>query len=549
MDRRTFLQKPVNNLAFIPPPPRQNLDSYAGPWTEQEAGHLLRRTLFGTSPDQIIESVNLGLEATLNRLLEDLPMPDPPVNFNDENDVNAPIGTTWVDKPYSPQDTNNDEVRFRRQSLLSWTMQLALEPHINIREKMWLFWHNHFVVSDVNDPKYNYSYAQLLRKHATGNFRDLAKEITIDPAMLRFLNGNDNTVEAPNENYARELLELFTIGKGPQVGPGDYTNYTEEDVVAIAKILTGWRDKGFFAQQQVPVESIFRSSRHDKSTKKLSPRFDEVSIANGGANEYKTLIDILFSKKETARFLCRNLYQFFVYYRIDEFVEENIIEPMADTLVTSNFEVKPVLRQLFGSSHFYDAELYGAMIKNPMDFVGSTVRNFSTTSPVGLVPTYVFHLLLNRAVDAMDMRLFSAPDVAGWKAYYQEPSFYQNWINSTTLRNRQDWINIVTGRKGGNNLEPIIIDPFKLLELTSDPSDIYTLLNEWIAWLLPQPITQGQYDTLKNTLIPGLPDYEWKLEYGEYLSNPNDVEIKEALRRKLLDLVFTLLSMPEYYLA
>ena len=107
----------------------------------------------------------------------------------------------------------------------------------------------------------------------------------------------------------------------------------------------------------------------------------------------------------------------------------------------------------------------------------------------------------------------------------------------------------MTGRKGGNNLEPIIIDPFKLLELTSDPSDIYTLLNEWIAWLLPQPITQGQYDTLKNTLIPGLPDYEWKLEYGEYLSNPNDVEIKEALRRKLLDLVFTLLSMPEYYLA
>jgi len=533
----------------MPPPPRQDLSAYEGAWTEQEAGHLLRRTLFGASPDQIIESVSLGLEETLNRLLTDLPMPDPPVNFGNENDTYTPIGTTWVDKPYGPQESNNEEVRFRRQSLISWTMQLALEPNGNIREKMWLFWHNHFVVSDINDPKYNYNYAQLLRKHATGNFRELTKEITIDPAMLRFLNGNDNTVEAPNENYARELLELFTIGKGPQVGPGDYTNYTEDDVVAIAKVLTGWQDLGFFAQRDLPVESVFRPNRHDKSTKQLSQRFDSVTIANGGSDEYKTLIDLIFSKKETARFLCRNLYQFFVYYQIDDFVEETIISPLADILIENNFEVKPVLRRLLGSSHFYDTELYGAMIKNPMDFVGSTVRNFSTTSPEGLAPTYIFHLLLSRAVDGMDMRLFNAPDVAGWKAYYQEPSFYQIWINSTTLRNRQDWINIVTGRKGGNNLEPIIIDPFPLLERCSEPSDIYTLLNEWISWLLPQPITDGQFETLKNTLIPGLPDYEWKLEYGEYLSNPTDAEIKEALRRKLLDLLYTLLSMPEYYLA
>ncbi|HPR00960.1 MAG TPA: hypothetical protein PK066_15555, partial [Saprospiraceae bacterium] len=133
MHRRAFLHRTINRAEFMPPPPRQDLSAYEGAWTEQEAGHLLRRTLFGASPDQIIESVSLGLEETLNRLLTDLPMPDPPVNFGNENDTYTPIGTTWVDKPYGPQESNNEEVRFRRQSLISWTMQLALEPNGNIR--------------------------------------------------------------------------------------------------------------------------------------------------------------------------------------------------------------------------------------------------------------------------------------------------------------------------------------------------------------------------------------------------------------------------------
>ncbi|MEZ4899995.1 MAG: DUF1800 domain-containing protein [Saprospiraceae bacterium] len=550
MQRSAFLQRSIPEPSFeIPPPPRQGIQPYTGTWTIQQAGHLLRRTLFGASPQQIQESVSLGMESTLDKLLEDLPLPAPPVNFNNPDDAFAPVGTTWVDKPYSPQTKANEEARYRRQSLISWTMQLAFAPQINIREKMWLFWHNHFVVSDINDPKYNYRYAQLLRTYATGNFRDLTYEITIDPAMLRYLNGNENTVEAPNENYARELLELFTIGKGPQVGSGDYTNYTEDDVVAIARVLTGWRDLGFFTQQEINVTSVFRPNRHDQGAKTLSHRFDQITIANQGAEEYKTLIDVIFSKKETARFLCRNLYQFLVYYLIDDFVEENIINPLAEILVENDYEVKPVLRALLQSSHFYDEELYGAMIKNPMDFVGSTVRNFDRPSPQDTSQNYLYHLILNRAVDAMDMQLFNAPDVAGWKAYYQEPSFYQNWINSTTLRNRQDWINIITGRKGGLNLTPYLLDPIFLLETSSDPGDIYTLLNEWIGWLLPQAITDGQFTTLKETLLPGLPDYEWKLEYGEYVSNPTDPDVKEAISRKLLELIYTLLNMPEYYLA
>ena len=118
-----------------------------------------------------------------------------------------------------------------------------LNEQASLREKMVLFWHNHFVTAlgTIGDPRYGFRYNALLRKYALGNFKELALAITIDGAMLKYLNGNRNSKAAPDENYARELQELFTIGKGPEIGPGDYTNYTEDDVKAAAKVLTGWR--------------------------------------------------------------------------------------------------------------------------------------------------------------------------------------------------------------------------------------------------------------------------------------------------------------------
>ena len=120
--------------------------------------------------------------------------------------------------------------------------------------------------------------------------------------MLRFLNGNTNTKQSPNENYARELLELFTIGRGPQVAEGDYTNYTEDDVVELAKALTGWKFKKLDTGETV---SYFRKGQHDPTDKQLSHRFDNQIIQNGGENEYKTVVDIILNKKEVAKYICR----------------------------------------------------------------------------------------------------------------------------------------------------------------------------------------------------------------------------------------------------
>ena len=156
------------------------------------------------------------------------------------------------------------------------------------QEKLTLFWHNHYVTQGINDPQMVYNYITLLRENGLGNFRELTKQMTIEPAMLIYLNGNQNSAVAPNENYARELLELFTIGKGPAVGPGDYTNYTEDDVVEMARVLTGWIVRGGFTTDTVnnPLKSEFRPARHDDGTKQLSHRFDDIEIDDMGENEY-----------------------------------------------------------------------------------------------------------------------------------------------------------------------------------------------------------------------------------------------------------------------
>ena len=291
------------------------LDPYTGTWEYEQAAHLLRRTTYGPTYGQIKDAVQSGMEAVVAQLLTVSPMPAPPLNYDNDQDPNVAIGDTWIDAPYS---LTVNLKGYRRRSLAGWTMELMAIEELSVREKMTLFWHNHFVIADINDPKFVYKYITLLRENALGNFRDLVKKVTIDPSMLRYLNGNQNTKVAPNENYARELMELFTLGKGELAGPGDYTTFTEDDVVAMARVLTGWRDVGFNTVEFIPVDSVFVLNRHDTDPKQLSHRFDNVIINNNNDQEYADLIDIIFQKDEVSKFICRKLYRWFVYYNIDD---------------------------------------------------------------------------------------------------------------------------------------------------------------------------------------------------------------------------------------
>ncbi len=555
MDRRATLatllgrkqEETATQTLFSPPP--GTLAPYTGTWTFEQAAHLLRRATFGPTYPQIKEATTKGLNATITLLFKDLPMPAPPVNHNYAEDPTVPIGSTWINAPYN----NSNNVRtYRNQSLRGWTMGLMLNEGVSIREKLTLFWHNHFALNtmNINDPKFLYVYANTLRTFAWGNFRDLVKAITIDPAMLRMLNGNQNTKLAPNENYARELMELFTLGKGDLAGPGDYTTFTEQDVLAMAKVLTGWRDKGHYSNDPaMTVGSYFQADRHDTSVKQLSHRFNNVTVANKGDKEYSDLVDIIFQKTEVSKFISRKLYRWFVYYEIDAATEQNVIAPMAQLLIDNNYNIKPVLQALLKSDHFYNILNVGPLIKNPLDFIASAFKPLQVAFPTDLAPQYNAWLVLFRLGPIMQMEYYNVPDVAGWKAYYQEPAFYRIWINASTLAPRMNYTNTMIGNGYNVNNFRVKIDVLKLAKTLDDPTNPIHVVEEFAKILFPQPLTAAQLTALKEILIPGLPDYEWGVEYTEYLEKPMDTTLAKAIETKLRNLLKAMLTMPEFYLS
>lgn len=557
MDRRSFLRLNNSPNDLVTQTPRKitsGLTPYSGNWTKAQASHLLRRCLFGPKASEIAWSVSAGLNQTINQLFTAEPQPKPPVNFYDAADPMVPIGNTWV------HASSYDGARnFRRRvSLLAWNMGLMIHQGISIREKMALFWHNHFAIERtvVADSRFLYRHIALLRGGATGNFQRLVEEVTVDPAMLRYLNGNQNvrqtddggnTFTASNENYGRELFELFAIGKGDD---GTEEFYTEDDVRAAARVLTGWRDRGY-GSSRTPLDIQFRANRHDTTDKQFSSHFGNRVITDNGPDEYKDLIQMIFDQEETAKFICRKLYRWFIYYEIDDAVKSQVIEPMANMLRDNNYEIEPVLRALLSSEHFFDAANKGCVIKNPLEFSVGILRQFEVEFPSypNIVPQYWHWYKVHTEATGQLLEFLNPPNVAGWPAYYQLPRYHSYWISSVTLPNRQNTVSLYNKNQGYlSNGFRTLVQPLQMLDFVSDPLDPNIVIGEMAELLFPQPLEQDQLDFLKEVLIPGLPDYEWTLEYGLYLEDPADQVLKASILSKLRAVIDTMLNFAEYQL-
>ena len=518
------------------------LNPYTGTWGIEQAAHLLRRTTFGPTNTQIKQAVTDGINSTVDQLLMNQPLPDNPIYYNYENDPEGGIGSDWTQFAFEDSiETRNG----RNRSMRGWSMKFLKESGVSIREKMTLFWHNHFVVASTNDPRLRFHYINFLRENSLGNFRTLVEGITIDPSMLQYLNGAQNTRNAPNENYARELLELFTIGKGEAVGPGDYTTFTEDDVVEIARALTGWRYKDFQDSTNTLIGAKFYNGRHDITDKQLSHRFDNIVITNGGEDEYKTVIDIVLQKDEVSRFMSRNIYRWFVAAEIDTDVESNIIEPMAQIMRDNDYEIEPVVRALLLSDHFYEATQIGCMINHPIDFLFKLINSLEISFPTDINHQYAIYRRIFAMTELLEMPLYFPPDVAGWKAFYQAPQYYRFWINSVTLQLRTG---IVDRFLNGFNTMGFRteIDVLAIAASLDNPSDPNSLINELAQVLFTSPLGQDQVDALKEILIPGLPDFEWTVEYSDYASGNTSLE--SAVESQLKALFDAMLKMPEFYL-
>lgn len=535
------------------------LDEYSGNWASVQARHLLRRTTFGPSVQMIDNSINLGLNGTIDALFAPLATPAPPlksipdgVGNNQLNDPGATYGQTWVNAdPFpniNPPMLRNRVLRSRSKSLYSWTVLQMHYSGLSIKEKMALFWHNHFVVADAIIPHREYVYYSLLRNLALGNFKELTKQITIDTSMLIYLSGGENTNVAPNENYSRELLELFTIGKGPLVAPGDYTNYTEQDVVEIAKVLTGWQVPQLSSPNALTAQ--FSANRHTLGQKQLSHRFNNAIIAEHGAQEYKDLIDVIFQQAECSRFIVRKLYRWFVNSEISNEVETNIIEPLALILRSNNYEIAPALKVLLKSEHFFQST--ACMIKNPVDLMMSVTRGLGISPPQGNVEKeydHAYHIYIMSS--DLDQALFYHPNVAGWKAYYQEPQFYKLWINNLLLPKRHQFCKLMVegGTFSYNDVNYQITSLVPVLEIVSSIPDAFdpnVLINSLAEIMFNYPITPAQVTSLKDILIPGLPDFEWSVEYSDYLSDPSNLALKASVENKLKNLFSVMVRMSEF---
>ena len=530
------------------------VEPYGGPWGIDGRLHLLRRAMFGPSQADLDATASMSMDQLVDTLLA-TPTDEPtaPLNTNDRDVV--PVGQTWVDAVYRDTVNNYTPTGTRKTSLRSWWFELMVTQELSIREKMVLFWHNHFVTSidTVNDPRYSYRYLDILRRNALGNFKDMARQITLDGAMLIYLNGNRNTKRSPNENYGRELQELFTVGKGPEIAQGDYTNYTEADVKAAAKVLTGWKNQGNADGTVGAVTWVFDSTQHDTEDKQFSNHYQNRVIAgrsgDDGALELDDLLDMIFDQQETARYICRKLYRWFVYYLIDDATEASVITPMADLLRSGNYEVKPVVALLLKSAHFYDPINRGCIIKSPLEFTVGMARQFAIQFPTADIPTpYTMLNYLIGQASGMQQYLGDPPDVAGWSAYYQEPQFYEIWVNSDTLPRRRSLSDRLAGNGYRTGGETLSIDPIAFAKSIPGGDDPNVLIQEACRRLYPIPVTTLQKDYFKEALIPGLPDYEWTVEWAEYLADPGDMTKESAVATKLKTLISTMLSMPEYQL-
>lgn len=543
----------MSTCAIIPPN-TYSMAPYSGVWSKMLAAHLLRRTTLGPTQAQIDAAFSDGVDLAVENILQSSILTDEPVTWHPGETI-APQGETWVDKFMTPDPLLEDQVNAARQkSLFSWTAGRMNKEQLgaaNITEKMVFFWQNHFGIQQVRDDRLNYNYFKTLEANAIGNFKTVVESITINGAMMKFLDTASNTKWSPNENYARELLELYSIGKGLQTGPGDYSNYTEDDILSGARILTGWKVRENMSSTANPYIE-FEPNLHDTDPKQLSYHFNNMILFNDDENEYKNFIDAIFSKEETAYHICRKLYKYFVSAELTEQIEATVIDTMAQTMISNNYEIRPVLAQLFKSEHFYDSTIIGSHLKAPYEFI------FSMLNPTLSFPSHneegnnvIWNILYN-AASVMDQNWYVAPSVAGWPAYYVKPGYMQLWLNSATIDRRFWLVSLLTEHSTGisddvtGTVYSFKIDALAFVDQLQTPSDGVAVIEQMCNLFFARPLLQTKKDRLLNILSDFLPAFEWTLQYNEYLSNTHDPVLREPVKQRVEAVLSEIFKLPEF---
>ena len=538
------------------------LQPYTGTFGREELRHLLRRSLFGCTNADLAQFQGGSLTQVVDALLNFTNDTTPPIKTYWELNGTTPdpslvdpavsFGSTWINTPL-PTNPVVDPSIFRIVSWAYWRTGLMVQQQRTLREKLSLFWFNTMPVqaSEVLVPKFLYDYDQLLRTNCKGNFRTLVRQMSTSGSMLIYLNGTFNNVAQPDENFARELMELFTLGEG--------SGYTEADVQAAARVLTGWIVR--LDDNGVPIvpDTLFLSFLHDTGNKQFSAYFNNTVIqgqagANGGSLELNALLDMILAKDECGIHICRELYRFFVKGDIDAATEQDVIEPLAElfrsTMAAPN-QMEQVVRALLTSENFFSTEVRACMIKSPVDLALGAIRQLDLPfpTPAQFEAQYRIWGDIYGLVSYAGQELVNPPNVAGWQAYYQFPQFDKIWLDTATFPNRNNTLLSVAyvGAATGNDLYQVQsrnlsfkVDPLNVVAQFTNPYDPNTLIADAAELLFATPISAAVQQQLKtNYLLLGQAnDFYWSDAYEIYVQDPNTTDQTAMLVPNILLALF-----------
>ncbi|HAY37472.1 MAG: DUF1800 domain-containing protein [Rhodothermales bacterium] len=499
------------------------MEIHSSPLTIETSRHLLRRLCFGCTLDEAQALVGRQAKDVVDEF------------FEAAFDSLTPEDPWWTEVLPPPNGSTSNARRVFNQQNREWrddiTYDWFKEMYADrVSQRLTLFWHDHFVTS--YDAYYytawGYRYKKLLRENAMGSFKRFVRAIGLDPAMLRYLDGRSNTVYAPNENYARELLELFTMGP---IGPDGTPNYSETDIREIARALTGYITmvpQSWYARLYGP--------RHDKE--------DKTFFGQTGNFGYDDVVNILFEERseQIAHFISKKM--------LVEFVGQNpdaaSVTELSRVLLDSNFSLLHTFKALFSSKTFFQQAISGSRIKSPVEiFLGHYVE-------MGVPPNRDQSTYLLTACSVMGQKLLAPPNVAGWPGH-------RNWISTNTLTLRWAYSDAILRREMSDenmvefarrHIQPGSTHPAVDVAL-SIAEHCFSIPMEWIEvpsidepfegdlheLPLPSSLLDGpEYKiNLVKLFLNGLPWYEWNLE-----TDGGRDRVSQYMRR--------LIQFPEYQL-
>jgi uncharacterized protein (DUF1800 family) len=484
----------------------------AAPWDAVRAGHLLRRTMMMPKWEDIQTLLKGTPSAAVDLLLNNLSNPAPP-------SIAGKVTHSLRGLDTKKNNEQKAEWVGDDNTLKNWYANVLLNSPLSIVEKMTFFWSGHFTSQFAAGDDYVvapllYIQNNLFRNTGLLNFRDMAFNITLDGAMLVYLGGIVNNKAKANENYARELMELFTMGLGG--------GYTEGDIKEAARILTGWKVAQFSDDPAPngPLLAYFNRDEHDVGAKQfLGVSFSAIADADNSDDharnqEIKKLLNTIFTvyPQSVARFISRKIYKFFIYSSPGG-IDETVITAMADLLIQKDFEIKPVIAALLKSAHFFDNANIGCQIKTPAEYIIGIARQLGySTNMAGNMTTIL-------------QELFNPPNVSGWTGWH-------DWITTNTYPVRSTVVaTAISGLSDQNVLD--FINQF------SAPSDANQLITDLGALMLPRKLAKARHDDLVLRLVGGGKDYEWP----GILSTSQSTAV-----RNMKEVLTTICNLPDYQL-